>query len=172
MFSTGRGHHLDFTDEEIARLRECFDTLDEDGGGAIGLEELETPLIGLGFANSREEVKTMMDTVDVDGSGQLEFDEFLLIIKAGTDKNEGLSGAGGMAKIHTFFKDLSSGNIGNKDLSFNIIVQDLRRENMLEDLLKKKRANVRLEWCKANNFDEDRFKEDEAFDFDPNDLLF
>ena len=69
MFSTGRGHHLDFNDEEIQRLRDCFNTLDEDGGGAIGLEELEKPLIGLGFAETREEVKTMMDSVDVDGSG-------------------------------------------------------------------------------------------------------
>lgn len=103
------------------RLRQCFNTLDEDGGGAIGLEELEKPLIGLGFATSREEVKTMMDSVDVDGSGQLEFDEFLLIIKAGADKSGGTV-SDQTSKINKFFKDLSSGNIGNKDLSFNIIV--------------------------------------------------
>ena len=69
MFKTGRGHHLDFTDEEIAHLRQCFDTLDEDGGGAIGLEELEKPLIGLGFAETRYEVEKMIKKVDTDGSG-------------------------------------------------------------------------------------------------------
>jgi len=30
--------------------------LDDDGGGSIGIEELETPLISLGIAKSREEV--------------------------------------------------------------------------------------------------------------------
>ena len=50
MFNTGKGHRLEFTDAEIAKLKECFKTLDEDKGGAIGIEELEMPLIGLGFA--------------------------------------------------------------------------------------------------------------------------
>lgn len=41
MQATGKGHRLDFDDEEIARLKECFNTLDSDGGGSIGLEEME-----------------------------------------------------------------------------------------------------------------------------------
>lgn len=43
---------LDFTDEEIKKLRDCFNSLDDDGSGSIGIEELEDPLIGLGFAES------------------------------------------------------------------------------------------------------------------------
>lgn len=53
MFRTGKGHHLDFNDDEISKLKKCFDTLDDDGGGAIGLDELEAPLIGLGFADNQ-----------------------------------------------------------------------------------------------------------------------
>jgi len=34
----------------LAKLKECFDSLDDDGGGSIGIDELEDPLIGLGFA--------------------------------------------------------------------------------------------------------------------------
>lgn len=60
MFNTGKGHHLEFTDTEIRKLKECFDTLDEDGGGAIGIEELEKPLIGLGFAESSKDVQRMI----------------------------------------------------------------------------------------------------------------
>ena len=41
---------------QIRKLKECFGSLDDDGSGAIGIEELEEPLIGLGFADTREEV--------------------------------------------------------------------------------------------------------------------
>ena len=37
-------------------MRECFNTLDDDGSGAIGIDELVEPLIGLGFYNTREEI--------------------------------------------------------------------------------------------------------------------
>ena len=43
--------------------------MDTDGGGSIGIEELEEPLIGLGFAKDRDEVREMMDEVDDDKSG-------------------------------------------------------------------------------------------------------
>jgi Ca2+-binding EF-hand superfamily protein len=55
--------------------------LDDDGSGSIGIDELEEPLIGLGFAANRDEVQEMIDLVDEDGSGQIEFNEFLLILK-------------------------------------------------------------------------------------------
>jgi Ca2+-binding EF-hand superfamily protein len=69
----------------------------------------------LGFADSREEVEEIVREVDEDGSGQIEFDEFLLIIK-NSDSNIKT------AKIHQFFKDMSNGNLGSKDLSFNVLV--------------------------------------------------
>ena len=41
---------------EIRKLKDCFSSLDDDGSGAIGTEELLEPLIGLGFADKIEEV--------------------------------------------------------------------------------------------------------------------
>ena len=38
------------------------------------------PLIGLGLVNSYEEVEKLVEMVDEDGSGMIEFDEFLDII--------------------------------------------------------------------------------------------
>ena len=49
----GKGHVLEFTDEEIRKLLECFLSLDDDGSGSIGIDELEEPLIGLGIADTR-----------------------------------------------------------------------------------------------------------------------
>jgi Ca2+-binding EF-hand superfamily protein len=73
--SRGKGHLLDFTDPEVAKLRECFEELDADGGGSIGLDELEEPLIGLGIANTREEVNDLIMKIDDDG--EIQFSEFL-----------------------------------------------------------------------------------------------
>ena len=88
MYKHGRKHLLDFGDDEIKKLKECFCSLDEDGEGTISIEELETPLIGLGFADSRAEVEEMVNEVDEDGSGEIEFDEFLLIIKNSNTKDK------------------------------------------------------------------------------------
>ena len=56
----------------------------------------------------------MVDDVDDDGSGNIEFPEFLGIINGGDSSAEGEEG------VNKFFKDMSNGKIGNKDLSFNV----------------------------------------------------
>ena len=56
----GKAHLLDFQDKEILKLKNCFSALDDDGSGSIGQDELEEPLIGLGIADSREEVKDIV----------------------------------------------------------------------------------------------------------------
>lgn len=66
---------------ELRKLKDCFNSLDADGGGTIGLEELENPLIGLGFADSREDVEKLISSVDQDGNGDIDFGEFCMIIK-------------------------------------------------------------------------------------------
>ena len=112
---------LDFSDEEIEKMRECFNALDEDGSGAIGIDELEGPLIGLGFYNTREEIEEMIDEIDDDGSGEIEFKEFLLILKQSEKASSDTT------LIKQFFKDLSSGLIGQEDLSFNMVYANIRR---------------------------------------------
>ena len=57
----------------------------------------------------------MLMKVDTSGDGEIEFDEFLAILNDKGDE------AGGV-QISQFFKDMSKGKIGSKDLSFNIIV--------------------------------------------------
>jgi len=60
-----------FDSEMLDKLRKYFNDLDSDKSGAIGLTELEEPLITLEFCSSRKEVKNLIDTIDLDGSGEV-----------------------------------------------------------------------------------------------------
>jgi Ca2+-binding EF-hand superfamily protein len=75
LLTRGKGHVLDFTEPEVAKLKDCFVELDADQGGSIGIDELEEPLIGLGIASSREDVAEMIKLIDDDG--EINFGEFL-----------------------------------------------------------------------------------------------
>jgi hypothetical protein len=97
----------------LRELKLCFDDLDEDNSGSIGVNEMKVPLIGLGFANTIEDVTKMVAAVDDDNTGAIEFSEFLKIIK-GT----GGSNAGNTRKMTEFFKKLTSGELGDRNVSF------------------------------------------------------
>mmetsp|Transcript_51797 Transcript_51797/g.136962 ORF Transcript_51797/g.136962 Transcript_51797/m.136962 type:complete len:180 (-) Transcript_51797:178-717(-) len=57
-------------------MREMFDALDADGGGSISIQEL----VEAGVLDT-EEAKKTSKTFDIDGSGVLEFNEFVTIFK-------------------------------------------------------------------------------------------
>ena len=50
----GKEHCIDFEDEELRKLRNYFNSLDDDGSGSIGVDELEDPLIALGLVDNRQ----------------------------------------------------------------------------------------------------------------------
>ena len=53
----------------------------------------------MGLVDNRDQVQKMVELVDEDGSGEIEFDEFLSIIKGGSSKDED----NGSAAIKDFF---------------------------------------------------------------------
>mmetsp|Transcript_43321 Transcript_43321/g.50147 ORF Transcript_43321/g.50147 Transcript_43321/m.50147 type:complete len:276 (-) Transcript_43321:73-900(-) len=134
MASHGRKHLISFDDKERAKLKQYFNSLDDDGSGSIGIEELEGPLISLGIASTRDEVQKIIDSVDEDGSGQIEFNEFLHIISSkNNDSSDGDQG------IVDFFKDmivgkLAGGQISNK-LPFQLIISTVRRKKLMDALM-------------------------------------
>ena len=72
---------IDFNLQERKKLREIFDDLDADGSGAIGVDELEEPFIALDLASNRDSINDLIKKVDEDGGGEIDFDEFLTIIR-------------------------------------------------------------------------------------------
>ena len=65
-------------DEE---LKEAFEVLDKDRNGFISPVELRTVMINLGEKMTDEEVEEMIREADTDGDGQVNYDEFVLMMK-------------------------------------------------------------------------------------------
>ncbi|KAF8652900.1 hypothetical protein AX16_004088 [Volvariella volvacea WC 439] len=68
------------TPEELRDYEEVFKTFDTSGDGAITVVELEAALRSLGQNPTREEVRTMISGFDEDGSGTIDFNEFLQLV--------------------------------------------------------------------------------------------
>lgn len=117
-----------------------FMSLDYEKKGSIGYRELEEPLIALGLAENRQQVEEMIKIVDTDGSGQIEFEEFLEIVKGGN----------GSAPISKFFKGLIDGKLikDSKVLPFKTVVSSYRRKMIMNALMcqdtKKKEKGERI----------------------------
>ncbi|XP_057783343.1 calmodulin-like protein 8 isoform X1 [Salvia miltiorrhiza] len=63
--------------EQIVELQEAFRLFDKDGDGCITIEELATVIRSLDQNPSEEELHDMINEVDIDGNGTIEFAEFL-----------------------------------------------------------------------------------------------
>ncbi|KZV28109.1 calmodulin-like protein 11 [Dorcoceras hygrometricum] len=61
-------------------LREAFNVFDRDQNGYISADELGHVMICLGEALTAEELELMIKEVDLDGDGQVNYEEFVKII--------------------------------------------------------------------------------------------
>ncbi|XP_063720655.1 calmodulin-A-like [Symsagittifera roscoffensis] len=79
-----------FTEEEIGEFREAFSLFDKDGDGTITTSELGTVMRSLGQSPTEQELQDMINEVDGDGNGLIDFQEFLQMMsrKAGEGDEE------------------------------------------------------------------------------------
>eukprot|EP00854_Cymbomonas_tetramitiformis_P005227 gene5227-6357_t len=68
------------SDEQIAEFKEAFAIFDKDGDGTIVTEELETVMRALGQNPTEKELEDMINEVDGDHSGTIDFPEFLCLM--------------------------------------------------------------------------------------------
>jgi len=69
------------TDEQIEEFREAFALFDKDGDGSITTKELGTVMRSLGQNPTEAELQDMINEVDADGSGTIDFNEFLAMME-------------------------------------------------------------------------------------------
>merc|ERR1711912_224872 len=76
------------SEDEVEEIKEAFDLFDNDGSGAISVNELTSAMQSLGFDVKHAVVYNMVSDLDADGSGEIEFGEFLDVMTAKiSDKN-------------------------------------------------------------------------------------
>nr|XP_010907403.1 calcium-dependent protein kinase 3 [Elaeis guineensis] len=66
-------------------LRRAFSYFDKDGNGYIEPEELQEALVEDGAADSMDVANDILQEVDTDKDGRISYDEFVAMMKAGTD---------------------------------------------------------------------------------------
>mmetsp|Transcript_11081 Transcript_11081/g.23390 ORF Transcript_11081/g.23390 Transcript_11081/m.23390 type:complete len:527 (-) Transcript_11081:700-2280(-) len=69
------------TEEDVADLRETFEMFDRDSSGTISLQELQGVTEKLGLSVSLEELTGVIYSVDENNDGEIDFDEFLIMMK-------------------------------------------------------------------------------------------
>ena len=63
-----------------AELKEAFNVFDADGNGFISAQELMSVLNNIGESVTDEEIDLMINEADLDGDGQMDWDEFVKIM--------------------------------------------------------------------------------------------
>jgi len=69
----------DLTKEQVMMLQKAFDMFDREKKGAIATNNVSTILRTLGATVDENDLEALIAEVDADGSGELEFDEFLTL---------------------------------------------------------------------------------------------
>ena len=59
-----------------ADIKECFDTFDADGSGAIDKDEIKKVCQQLGVDASGSEIDELIKQADADGDGKIQYSEF------------------------------------------------------------------------------------------------
>ncbi|KAG0417861.1 hypothetical protein HPB47_005306 [Ixodes persulcatus] len=78
--SPASAQNMQLSEEVIAEFREAFALFDKDGDGVISTKELGTVMRALGQNPTEAELKDMIAEVDIDGSGNIDFPEFLAMM--------------------------------------------------------------------------------------------
>jgi calmodulin len=76
------------TEQQIAEFKEAFSLFDKDGDGSITTKELGTVMRSLGQAPTEAELQEMIHEKDTDGSGTIDFPEFLTMMARKMQDND------------------------------------------------------------------------------------
>jgi len=76
------------TEEQIADFREAFNKFDTNRNGEIPTSELGTVMRMLGHNLKKDQLQLAIEAVDGDGSGSVDFDEFLQLMAKKTAEAE------------------------------------------------------------------------------------
>jgi Ca2+-binding EF-hand superfamily protein len=105
---------IQLSEQDVQEFREIFNLIDTDGSGCISPEELGALIEQVGLKITQEELDEMVREIDVDGSGEIDFHEFLETMSR--DINPNYSPNEVCRAFKMFARSAPSGLIKMKDL--------------------------------------------------------
>jgi len=127
-----KNQFINFSDTERGQLRRYFDALAVPAtatgakgqdllGKRITLDKLEDMMISLGLAENRQEVNTIVEAIDDNGNGELDFEEWLTIVRLRADSN-----------LYETFMAMMEGKLGDENLNFKTVISSYRRKCFMD----------------------------------------
>ena len=101
------------SEEQIAEYKEAFSLFDKDGDGTIDASELGTVMRSLGQNPTESELTDMINEIDIDHSGTIDFEEFKTMMIA---KDENRSPEDDLKEAFKVFDKDNNGFISAKEL--------------------------------------------------------
>lgn len=120
MRKRGKSLRPKLSEEQKKQLEECYELMDADGSGAIDADELGAAFKLLGLDVTKSEIGAMLDEVDEDGSGEVEYPEFIEIMTHTLSK--------------LAHKKEEDGQAGNQ-VPFALLATAYRRKRIMEGLI-------------------------------------
>ena len=125
------------TENEIGSLSKVFQELDVDGNGVISIEELKVVAQREGLENLEEQVRQLMDGVDVDSSNTINYREF---IAATMEKNIYIREAN-IQRAFRYFDQDETGHISYANL-INIMGSEEHAREVLGELFHERDSEI------------------------------
>ncbi|KAH8686499.1 hypothetical protein BGZ61DRAFT_52921 [Ilyonectria robusta] len=104
---------VSFSDQQIAEFRQAFSLFDSNGDGQVTAKDIGTVMRSLGQNLSDAELQDMVNEIDVDKNGTIDFFEFLAIMSKKRNINDIQEGLLDAFKV--FDKD-GSGTISRDEI--------------------------------------------------------
>eukprot|EP00483_Globobulimina_turgida_P002450 UN02454 len=122
------------SDAEKEEFRDAFKLFDKDGDGVITVEEIYEVFQSLGFKKyNKKHIKKMVQAVDIDGNGDIDLDEFIVLLRSKQSGHQAKMTAEKEleAAFNVFDKD-GGGSIDAKELA--LIMQSLGEKLTEQDI--------------------------------------
>merc|ERR1711937_1047470 len=75
------GKPTELSAEQKVEIKEAFELFDTDGSGSIASGELKVAMRALGFEPKKGEIEKLIHSVDDDGDGEMDWDDFLRMME-------------------------------------------------------------------------------------------
>ncbi len=72
---------LDIPEDKVAEYKESFDMFDRNKKGKITINDITKIMKNFGYPLSKEEAKKMVASVDSSGDGEVDFEEFVMLME-------------------------------------------------------------------------------------------